>query len=516
MEPKNPALSRLVRASFEPEEAERILSGFLAFTAEAMDANTTVGLSLAGPFAATGHRLDGLAPLLEGGFVDWVVARGEDLYLDAETGFEQAMRNREGGADAIFGPDPGSGSGAGSWPHSLSGTDPGSTSEAAPGTVPPFDRSPAERPPGSDSDGETSGHARPTSSAPHSAAGHPLAGHTGPGHPSAGTSSPHIRPAHTHPAHTEPAHTDATHADDSHTRNTPHPGERLRIGDQIFHRNHVLSTEEFLGRLVVTPPFQKTLATTELNHLLGRFLGERDRVFGITTPTSVLAVAHKYKVPVFSDTPGGSVVGRRIAAAALSGNRLALDLSRDVNLAAAIILRADIGGRAVAVSIGGESPRDLLVQASLHLERPLGLGTCFYSAFLEVAKPGRPRLASRFRRHWGDSAPRLGVVELASDLALPLLSAIWLQEGPVKEGRQLYASRDALLEELRDLYLRRDLERQVRETQAQIQSQIQSKIEETQATLQAEVTKVQTQLQQRVQRLLDQVRVPRDRKDDRS
>ncbi|MCB9462932.1 MAG: hypothetical protein H6682_04535 [Candidatus Eisenbacteria bacterium] len=85
----------------------------------------------------------------------------------------------------------------------------------------------------------------------------------------------------------------------------------------------------------------------------------------------------------------------------------------------------------------------------------------------------------------------------------------------MKEGRQLYASRDALLEELRDLYLRRDLERQVRETGAQIQSQIQSKIEETQATLQAEVTKVQTQLQQQVQRLLHQVLPPRDRKDDR-
>ncbi|MCB9462931.1 MAG: deoxyhypusine synthase family protein [Candidatus Eisenbacteria bacterium] len=346
MEPKNPALSQLVRTSFEPEEAERILSGFLAFTAEAMDVNTTVGLSLAGPFAATGHRLDGLAPLLEGGFVDWVVARGEDLYLDAETGFEHAIRNTEGSELA----------------------------EGSPGSTRP---DPSRGASAADQ-GEGSPHtAVPDTAGPRSAA---AAGST----ESGGAASA---------------------AAGSATTSESRASERVRIGDQIFHRNQVLSTEEFLGRLVVTPPFQKTLATTELNNLLGRFLGERDRVFGLTAPTSVLAIAHKHKIPVFSDTPGGSVVGRRIAAAALSGNRLVLDHSRDINLAAAIVLRADIAGRSVAVSIGGESPRDLLVQASLHLERPLGLGSCFYSAFLEVAKPGRARLASRFRSHWGDSAP---------------------------------------------------------------------------------------------------------------
>ena len=454
METRSDVLAQLVRTSFEPEQAERILSGFGTFVDLATDPRATVGISISGPFAATGHRLDGLAPLIEGGFVDWVVARGEDLYLDAEAGFERAHRGLSD--DGI--------SGAGPREHSV----------------------------------------------PHPPAGHETAGPPASGNeireteptPSSGPGATGSDPGGSDPG-ADPA--PSPRARESHAH------ERVRIGDQIFHRNQVLSTEEFLGRLVLTPPFQKTLATAELNDLLGRFLGERDRALGLAEPTSFLAVAHRHGIPVFSDSPGGSVVGRRIASAALSGNRLVLDLSRDVNLAAAVVLAADAAGRSVAVSIGGGSPRDLLVQASLHLENPLGLGTRFHKAFLEVAKPGRARLASRFRALWGDEAPPLEVVELASDLALPLLSAMWLHGRPVKEGRHLYASRDMLLEQIRDLYLRHDIERQVRQTGAQIQSQIQSKIEETQATLQAEMTRVQQQLQQQVQKLLQQVRTSGNR-----
>ncbi len=403
----NPSLIELVKGGFGPERAEPIIRSFSRFAEDSTGADVTVGLSVAGPFQATERRLDSLMPLLEDGHVDWMVARGEDLYYDAEGGFEAARERGEVGEPA-----------ENAW-----------------------------------------------------------------------------------------------------------AGDRLRLGDQLLPRSVVESTEDFLGRLIVAPPFQKILATSELNALLGKFLAERDQCWHLP-PTSLLAVAYRQRVPVFSDSPGGSVLGRRMAAAALSGNRLVLDLNRDVNLAAAIVLQGATNGRTLAASIGGGSSRDLLLQASLHLERPLGLGDYAPRRFLEVASPGRTRLAERFDRLWPGKELELEAVELPSDIAVPLLSAFCLSAPSGREPRMLYGARDRLLERLRDGYLRHDLERQVRATSAQFQavvqesqSKIATAIEETQANLQAEVSRVQHQVQQQVQKLIHQMRPtggrrPEERSDD--
>src|SRR5690606_32915014 len=82
-----------IQESFE----ERLSSSLLEsgrFLAEILaEPNTTFAISVAGPFAEHETGLASLCPLLEAGLVDWVVARGEDLYHDADRSFRRASED---------------------------------------------------------------------------------------------------------------------------------------------------------------------------------------------------------------------------------------------------------------------------------------------------------------------------------------------------------------------------------------------------------------------------------------
>jgi hypothetical protein len=223
-------------------------------------------------------------------------------------------------------------------------------------------------------------------------------------------------------------------------------------------------------------------------------------------------------VPVFADSPGGSDIGRLVSASALSGNRLIVDLNKDLNQAAGIVYAACKKGTSAICCLGGGMPRDLLLQASKHLDDPLGLGPHPHGAIVEVATQGRFRIRSRLRSLPDSLFPALREVELAPAIAPPLLAALLLEEVPTRVHRPLIAELDVFVEQIQDAYLRANLERQqhqlqerVRATSAHLQarmqeqqSRLQSRLEVTQASFHAEVNRVQ----QQIQRLLQQVRPP--------
>jgi hypothetical protein len=295
---------------------------------------------------------------------------------------------------------------------------------------------------------------------------------------------------------------------------------KIRVLDVGFTGPQLLSTEQFFERLIVSPRFQKTVSSAELNSLLGAYFAERDKLLGLPE-SSVLAVAKRRGVPVFTDSHGGSHIGRLVSAAALSGNRLMVDLGHDLNEAAGIVLHAKQAGESVICCIGGGMPRDLLLQAARHLRDPLGIGEYVHDAAVEVSAPGRLRVAARLRREAPAAQPELLEVELPPAIALPVLAALLLEETEPRTPAPLLDQLDDLVDQLRQQHLRANLERQqlllqqkVKATGAQLQARVQeqqswfqTKLEETQATLQAEMTRAQ----QQIHRLLQQVRLPLDR-----
>jgi len=395
-EPTPEGVAAFLTEILGPGEFGPIAEALDQWVAWTSDGRPTVGLSLSGPPGQSQSSFDSLAPLIEGGFIDWLVTPAEDLYLDAARKFEAA------GA----GPDLAS-------------------------------ASQVER-----------------------------------------------------------------------------LIERIRLRDATFTRRQVQDTKLFFERVILLAGFQGTLSTAELNALYGKFLLARDEHFGIETH-SLLAEAARVSMPLFSNLTDGSVFGRQIAAAALTGNRLVVDPSRDLNFAAGLVLQASETERSVVACLGGGPPRDLVLQASRHLGHLLGAQPGYHNEVLEVAAPGRRRLEAFFAELWPSEGPVFRGIELAPVIAVPLLAAFWIQRRAPREPRALLNERDGLLEGLRDAHLRDDLERQVRETGAQLQAgvreaqgQFQNKLEEQRATIQTEVQRLQSQVQGRLERFLKQVRAP--------
>ncbi len=82
--PINPSFSiaELVDDSFVSYNAGRLREACQLFTEKILQEDVTVGLSLSGALTPAGLGISALIPLIENGFVDWIVSTGANLYHD--------------------------------------------------------------------------------------------------------------------------------------------------------------------------------------------------------------------------------------------------------------------------------------------------------------------------------------------------------------------------------------------------------------------------------------------------
>src|SRR5918996_3273271 len=76
-------VAELVENAFLAYNAGRLREGCQLFTQRMLDAEVTVGLTLTGAMTPAGLGMSCLIPLMEAGFVDWVISTGANLYHDA-------------------------------------------------------------------------------------------------------------------------------------------------------------------------------------------------------------------------------------------------------------------------------------------------------------------------------------------------------------------------------------------------------------------------------------------------
>ena len=113
----------------------------------------------------------------------------------------------------------------------------------------------------------------------------------------------------------------------------------IRIYDVLFDYNVLLDTDMFVREVIQGPEFQRPMGTDEFHYLLGKYVSERGRKLGLKD-SSVLATAYECGIPIFTSSPGDSSIGMNVAAMALRGSKLLLDVNRDVNQTAGIVYHA--------------------------------------------------------------------------------------------------------------------------------------------------------------------------------
>src|SRR4051794_5118199 len=216
---KDTTLVDLIETSFQAYNAARLREGCMLLSRKMLDDDVTVGMSLTGALTPAGLGISALIPLIEAGFVDWIVSTGANLYHDTHFGIGLAMH-----------------------------------------------------------------------------------------------------------------------------RGTPHVSDTVlreegvvRIYDIFFEYDVLLSTDAFFREVITGEEFQREMSTAEFHYLCGKYVAERERVLGIGRK-SVLAAAYEYGVPVYTSSPGDSSIGMNVAAKALDGNKLRLDVTADVNETASIVL----------------------------------------------------------------------------------------------------------------------------------------------------------------------------------
>ena len=333
-------ITELIDSTFEAYNAARLREACHLFVKKMLADDVTIGLSVTGALTPAGLGMSCLIPLVEHGFIDWIVSTGANLYHDAHFGIGLSMHR-----------------------------------------------------------GRT------------------------------GVSDPELRREGV-----------------------------VRIYDIFFDYNVLLTTDEFFREVIKAPEFQKEMSTAEFHYKIGGYIEQREKVLGQATK-SLLAVAHRHQLPIYNPSPGDSSIGMNIAAEALDGNELRLDVSRDVNETAAIVLAAKrSGGRSGVFILGGGAPKNFLLQTEPQIQEVLGIEEKGHDYYLQItdARPDTGGLSGATPGEavsWGkidpDQLPHAVVCYTDSTVALPLLTAYAVANHPPRQTRNLYARLPELLESLR-------------------------------------------------------------------
>jgi deoxyhypusine synthase len=81
----------LIEGTFLAYNAARLREGCQLFTQKMLEPDVTVGLSITGALTPAGLGMAALIPLIEAGFVDWIISTGANLYHDTHFGLGLAM-----------------------------------------------------------------------------------------------------------------------------------------------------------------------------------------------------------------------------------------------------------------------------------------------------------------------------------------------------------------------------------------------------------------------------------------
>ena len=337
------SVAELIDQSFMAYNAARLREGARLLTERMLEDDVTVALSVTGALTPAGLGMSALIPLLEAGFVDWIVSTGANLYHDAHFGLGLPM------------------------------------------------------------------------------------------------------------------HQGTFQIDDVELREEG----VVRIYDIFFDYKVLLDTDAFFREIIAGPEFQRTMSTAEFHHLCGKYLRKREETLGLKH-RSLLAAAYEYGVPVYTSSPGDSSIGMNVAAKALEGNQLLLDVNADVNETAGIVWDAKAaGGKSAVWILGGGSPKNFLLQTEPQIQEVFGIAEKGHDYFLAVtdARPDTGGLSGATPAEavsWGkidpEQLPGTVICYTDSTIGLPLLTAYALAKHAPRKRKRLYDRREDMMARLKKAY----------------------------------------------------------------
>jgi len=97
----NETVADLIDNAFLAYNAGRLREGCQLFVQRMLEPDTTVGMTLTGAMTPAGLGMSSLIPLMELGFVDWIISTGANLYHDAHFALGLPMHRGTVAADDV-------------------------------------------------------------------------------------------------------------------------------------------------------------------------------------------------------------------------------------------------------------------------------------------------------------------------------------------------------------------------------------------------------------------------------
>src|SRR5438477_6012250 len=91
----------LIEGTFQAYNSGRLREACQLFAGKMLESDVTIGLTLTGALTPAGLGMSCLIPLLEAGFVDWIISTGANLYHDTHFGLGLAMHRGTPNADDV-------------------------------------------------------------------------------------------------------------------------------------------------------------------------------------------------------------------------------------------------------------------------------------------------------------------------------------------------------------------------------------------------------------------------------
>jgi len=95
------SLTQIVDEAFLSYNAGRLREACRLFTSKMLADNVTVGLSLSGALTPAGLGMSCLVPLIDAGFIDWIISTGANLYHDTHFALGMDMHQSRPGLDDL-------------------------------------------------------------------------------------------------------------------------------------------------------------------------------------------------------------------------------------------------------------------------------------------------------------------------------------------------------------------------------------------------------------------------------
>jgi deoxyhypusine synthase len=235
----------------------------------------------------------------------------------------------------------------------------------------------------------------------------------------------------------------------------------VRIYDVFFDYRVLLDTDAFFRKVIGGLEFQRTMGTAEFHHLCGKYVRAREEALGAER-RSLLAAAYEHGVPIYTSSPGDSSIGMNVAAMALEGNRLQLDVNADVNETAAIVWAAKAsGGKSGVWILGGGSPKNFVLQTEPQIQEVLGIEEKGHDYFFAItdARPDTGGLSGATPAEavsWGkidpEKLPDTVICYCDTTIALPLVTSYALARHGPRARKRLYDRRADLVRGLTEAF----------------------------------------------------------------